>query len=207
MLAPPMGDDVEHSLRVLTVGTRFRADAVTDGEPLWPAVVDALRARGDAVTVLTTDEPGPALDGVERSLGWFRSADDSGWRRPPRMEASRIARHALLRFGRLGVQQKPDVVLWGPLGGLPLTLVGAAAVPEVALVLDGWPAYGPDADPGTRRGGWDPGAVAAWLCADDGLAVTTRAVGGVDPGRVVVAASVGAVLDTLTRVSVDPHRP
>lgn len=166
-------------LRILTVGERYRADGAPDvGARLWPALVKTLRARGDDVRVLTTDDPGPHLDGVDRDLHWFRAVDGS-WRRPARLEASRISRHGLLRLGEVEQAFRPQAVVWVAMGGLPLTLIGATGLPEVACVLDDWPVYGPQVDLRARQEGWDPAAVGAWTCADAELRDSTlTAFGG-----------------------------
>lgn len=203
MLAAEMADTTSPRLRVLTVGSRYRAAGGADDAPGWSALVDALRARGDSVRVLTTDEDGPELDGVDRSLHWFRAAD-GGWRRPARLEASRISRHGLLRLGSTLQHFKPHVVVWTAMGGLPLTLIGASGLPELALVLDDWPVYGPQVDLKARQDGWDPGAVAAWSCADESLRTQlVRSVGDrIDAADVTVqpagdAARTAAVLARL----------
>ncbi|WP_354702353.1 hypothetical protein [Paraconexibacter sp. AEG42_29] len=175
-------------LRILTVGDRYRADAATDvGARLWPALVAALRGRGDTVSILTTDDSGPELDGVDRSLHWFRAADGS-WRRPARLEASRISRRALLRLGEIEQSFRPQAVVWVALGGLPLTLAGATGLPELACVLDDWPVYGPQVDLRARQEGWDPAAVTAWTCGDVTLrdAALTALGDRVDPAAVHV---------------------
>jgi hypothetical protein len=147
-------------LRVLTVGPRYPLGLAAEEERRWRALVAALRARGDAVRVLTTDEPGPEEEGVTRALRWHRAGD--GWARPGRLEASRVGRHGLLALGEALQAFRPHAVVWVSMGGLPLTLVGASALPELALVYDEWPLYAPHVDPQTRRDGWDPGAVARW---------------------------------------------
>lgn len=172
---------------MLTVGPRHPHGLAAGEEPQWQALHAALRARGDEVRTLTTDDPGPADPAVQRVLRWYRAAG-GGWRRPPRLESSRIGRHALLVVGETLQAFRPHVVVWVSLGGMPLTLVGATALPELALVHDEWPLYAPHVDPQTRRDGWDPGAVAHWSVrsapARDRL---LRALaGGVEPGRVVV---------------------
>jgi hypothetical protein len=191
-------------LRVLTVGPRYPLALAAGEERQWRALVAALRTRGDAVRVLTTDEPGPEEDGVRRALRWHRSGD--AWARPGRLEASRVGRHGLLVLGEELQAFRPHVLVWVSMGGLPLTLVGASALPELALVHDEWPLYAPHVDPQTRRDGWDPAAVARWSVrsapARDRL---LRALGdrvpaeraGVDPPGEGWAAAVLAHLDVL----------
>lgn len=203
-----MADRPEDTLRVLAVGSRYLSGPEDAGALGWPALVDALRARGDDVRVLTTevpDAPRPDLPGVDRSLHWFRAADGS-WRRPARLEASRISRHGLLRLGDTLQRFKPAVVVWADMGGLPLTLVGASGLPELALVLDDWPVYGPTVDLPARQEGWEPGGAAAWSCANETLRTSMlRALdGGVDPARVRVdpldvgwTAAIAARIDAL----------
>ncbi len=150
------------AMRVLTVGNRYPAAGGGGYERVWRALVAGLRARGDDVLVLTSDDPGEAMDGVRRELRWLWQ--DGRWRRPSRLEASRMGRHDLRVLGDTLQALKPDVVVWVSMGGLPLTLVGASGLPELALAHDGWPLYGPTVDPQARRGGWDPGAVTRWSC-------------------------------------------
>lgn len=149
-------------MRVLTVGNRYPADGGGGYERVWRALVGGLRARGDDAVVLTSDEPGAPLEGVHRDLRWLWQ--DGRWRRPSRLEASRLARHDLRVLGDRLQALKPDVVVWVSMGGLPLTLVGASGLPELALAHDGWPLYGATVDPHARKEGWDPGAVARWSC-------------------------------------------
>lgn len=172
---------------VLTVGDRYPPDGGSAQTAPWPALVAALRARGDEVHVLTSEESGPELAGVDRSLHWF-GAPGGGWRRPARLEASRISRHGLLCLGDVLQRLGPAAVVWTAMGGLPLTLVGASALPELALVLDDWPVYGPQVDLKARQDGWDPGAVGAWSCASAALRdeVVASLGSAVDPGRFAV---------------------
>lgn len=172
---------------MLTVGPRHPRALAPGEEGQWQALLAALTARGDAVRTLTTDEPGPPDPAVRRVLRWYRAADGT-WRRPPRLESSRIGRHALLALGETLQAFRPHVVVWVSLGGMPLTLVGAAALPELALVHDEWPLYAPHVDPQTRRDGWDPGAIAHWsVRSQPARERLLRAVGErVDPARVSV---------------------
>ncbi len=149
-------------MRVLTVGNRYPATGGGGYERVWRALVGGLQARGDDVLVLTSDEPGPAAEDVRRELRWLWQ--DGRWRRPSRLEASRLARHDLRVLGDTLQALKPDAVVWVSMGGLPLTLIGASGLPELALVHDGWPLYGPTVDPHARKEGWDPGSVTRWTC-------------------------------------------
>ncbi len=162
------------AMHVLTVGSRPRTAAEAAAQRHWDDLVAALQARGDTVTVLTTPDPGRPEDEQPQALRWFWGP--SGWRRPARLEASRIARHDLRLLGDTLQRARADVVVWTAMSGLPLTLVGATGGPELALVLDDWPVLGPQVDPNTRRDGWDPGAVGAWSCADAALAEAVRAL-------------------------------
>jgi hypothetical protein len=191
------------AMHVLTVGTRYDLAGDAPAQRLWPALAGALRARGDSVAILTTDDPGHAADDdVQRSLRWFWG--ESGWRRPARLEASRIARHDLRMLGEELQRTPAAVVVWVAMGGLPLTLVGASGRPELALVLDDWPVLGPRVDPNARRDGWDPGAVTAWSCADAALAGLTRGAlpGGALPGGALPGGALPGGADD--RVAVDP---
>ncbi len=182
-------------------GPDISAGPAPTATPVWPVLVAALRARGDTVHVLTTEAPiadpatvaAPGHDGLardddtKRTLQWFWG--DGRWRRPARLEASRIARHDLRVLGDALRACRAEVVVWAAMGGLPLTLVGASGVPEMALVHDPWPRYGPQVDPQARREGWDPGAVACWSCASVALrADAAAAMPAVEPARLVVDA-------------------
>jgi len=176
-------------MRVLTVGVRFPEQS----DAPWPVLVAALRARGDTVHVLTTEGAGPEGNGVDRALRCFWDEERGAFRRPPRLEASRIARHDLRVLGDTLRAVRADAVVWTAMGGLPLTLIGASGLPELALVLDDWPGYGPQVDPVTRRDGWDPAAVLAWCCATDALAASATALGTVAADRVSVGTDAVAV--------------
>lgn len=165
-------------MRVLTVGNRHPASGGGGYETVWRALVAHLRAEGDDVEVLTSDEPGDAMPGVHRELPWFWA--DGAWRRPGRRQARATEGEALKAVARHVRLFRPDVVLWVSPGGLPLAVVGATGVPEAALVHDGWPVYGPQVDPRSRRNGWDPGSVVVWSC--NSAFVRDRVLAALSPG-------------------------
>jgi glycosyltransferase involved in cell wall biosynthesis len=151
------------SVRVLAVGNLYPPAATGGYERIWVSTVEALRARGHEVRVLTSDAPpaGPEIEpGVLRDLRWYSRG--GRWIRAGRVRAGRIERHdlAVLRE-HLGWA---DVVSWWGMGGLPLALLqepAAAGVPAVGVVGDGWMVYGFEADPRARP--FDLGACARWL--------------------------------------------
>ena len=147
-------------MRVLTVGNRFPASGGGGYEAVWRALVAYLRAAGDEVDVLTTDEPGPAIDGVHRDLPWHWI--DGAWRDLGRREARRLEGRAVEILADHVQRFAPDVVVWLSMGGLPLGLISRSGHPEVGLVHDGWPVYGATVDPAAARGGWDPAGVRTW---------------------------------------------
>jgi glycosyltransferase involved in cell wall biosynthesis len=149
-------------VRILTVGNRYPVAGGGGHEAIWRALVGHLRDEGDEVEVLTSDEPGDPMPGVHRELPWFWA--DGAWLRPGPRAARAIEGQALATVARHVRRFAPDVVLWVAMGGLPLAVVGASGVPEAALVHDGWPVYGPQVDPRTRRKGWDPDPVRVWSC-------------------------------------------
>ena len=101
--------------------------------------------------VLATDTvlaPGAGEEdaGVTRALRWYWR--DHAWPRVGWRERVAIERHD----ARLVRERDADVVMWWAMGGLPMSLLAAARTPAVAVVLDGWPVYGPQVDPGHVRG-------------------------------------------------------
>lgn len=116
-------------------------------------VVTRWRARGHAVTVLTTHTrlPGVADDaheqGVRRELGFYwvdHRLPERSWRDRLRLErASHAALHRALD------QTRPDVVSFWSMGALSLGLLEATAargLPVVLVVCDDWLVYGERAD-------------------------------------------------------------
>lgn len=128
-------------------------------EVLWAGAVQALRAKGHEVRVLSTlpdpsDRAVPAgtAPEVHRELRWYwrdHSFPPIGARATAALERANAAvlRRHLEGFG-------PDVVAWWAMGGMSLSLlaqVRRAGVPAVGVVGDDWMVYGPGVDRWTRR--------------------------------------------------------
>lgn len=142
-------------MRVLAIGNRAPDSGAGGYERIFGGTVDALRARGHAVRVLTPPQ-----------LRWYWR--DGEWVRRGRRAVQRHDR-AVLAEALEGV----DVVSFWGLGGLPLALVDwvrAAGVPAVGVVADGWMVYGPQVDPGPPV---DLGPGVRWLFISE--AVRARA--------------------------------
>ena len=156
-------------MRVLTVGNRYPPAGTGGYERVWQAAVEGLRAAGHEVSVLTT-----ALDsgiessvvelGVQRVLRWpWRPG---GWERLGPLAAVRQERHNAAAFAEAA--RRADLVCWFSLGGLSLSLISRCSPPQLAVVHDGWPLYGPGVDPWTARWGrlsrhrYDPRRVDHW---------------------------------------------
>jgi glycosyltransferase involved in cell wall biosynthesis len=133
--------------RVLTIGNLWPPAGGGGYERIWVAAVDALRAAGSEVRVLTTDAPAPSDDAV-RALRWY--SRDGAWLRPGPLAAWRIERHNARVLERELGRFAPDVVLFFAMGGMSLSLVERVDVPAVGVVGDGWMVYGRDADAWTR---------------------------------------------------------
>ena len=135
-------------MRVLTVGNRFPPAGTGGYERVWEAAVAGLRAAGHDAVVLTPPE-----------LGWY-------WRDHafPRKRLDEVLR--LERRNRRvldGHLAGADLVVWFAMGGMSLSLLARPRVPQLAVVHDGWPLYGPGVDQGTRRG-WPKDRVTWWSC-------------------------------------------
>lgn len=152
-------------MRVLTVGNRYPPEGTGGYERVWAAAVAGLRAAGHDTTVLTT-EGGEGAPGVHRELRWswhehaFVSLGLRATRALEAHNAAVLATHA----------READLVVWFSMGGMGLSLVARAPVPQLAIVHDGWPLYGPRVDPWTARWGrwsrrrYDPARIAWWSC-------------------------------------------
>lgn len=119
---------------------------------MWHSAVEALRASGHTVRVLTTDheragrrDTGDA--DIWRDLRWYWR--DHGFPRRTLRQALAIERHNLAVVSRHLDEFSPDVVSWWPMGGMslgPMELVRRRGVPAVAFVHDDWLLYGPIVD-------------------------------------------------------------
>lgn len=156
-------------MRVLTVGNRYPPAGTGGYERIWQAAVEALRAAGHEVDVLTTvpdsaTEPPAVEPGVQRVLRWPWRPE--GWERPGPVAAARQERHNAAAFAE--AERGADLVCWCSMGGLSLSLISRCSNPQLALVHDGWPLYGPGVDPWTARWGrasrhrYDPRRVDHW---------------------------------------------
>jgi len=148
-------------MRVLSIGNRYPPHGVGGYERVWRSLVTHLRSRGDEVTVLCTDVrdgPTDAADdsGVHRDLRW--AWEPGGWRALARAEARTLVAHDRQVLAERCATDRPELVVWTNMGGLPLVLlddVAARGLPAVAVVHDGWLVYGPRVDPGaTLRRPW-----------------------------------------------------
>lgn len=154
-------------MRVLTVGAMYPPHARGGYERVWAAWVDHLRRRGDEVTVLTTDHREPGVPdapqpGVHRDLRWYWR--DEAFLPLGPLAAGRLERHNARAFARHA--DGADVVAWFAMGGMSLGLVSRTTLPQLAVVHDAWPSYGPQVDRWSARWGrrhvWDPARIAAW---------------------------------------------
>lgn len=156
-------------MRVLTVGNRFSSAHAGGYERIWTAAVDGLRGAGHDVEVLSP----PALE-------WYW--EDHAFRQAGVRERLGIER----RNRRVLDAHLPgaDLVVWFAMGGMSLALLGRPRVPQLAVVHDGWPIYGPLVS--TLRGRWPKGRVDWWSCnsAFTRDAIVARA--GIAPERTSV---------------------
>ena len=186
---------VARYVRVLTVGNRYPPHGTGGYERVWQAAVAGLAAAGHAVTVLTTDhrEPGvPPADeepGVHRALRWY-------WRDheflPLGLGATRdLERHNARVFA--ANERGAELVVWFSMGGMGLGLNARTAAPQLAVVHDGWPTYGPRVDRWTARWGrlaghrYDPARIDRWSFNSAYTRdLLVRAGVGIDPARASV---------------------
>jgi glycogen(starch) synthase len=167
-------------VRVLTVGNMYPPHHLGGYELMWEAGVEALRAAGHDVRVLTTDYRSPgggpaAVDDREtrRDLRWY-------WRDHefPRMslrERLALERHNARVLERELGEVDPDVVSWWAMGGMSLSLierVRRSRTPAVGFVHDDWMLYAPKVDAWQRTVRWlgpvgpavrDLGSAARWV--------------------------------------------
>ncbi len=182
-------------MRVLTVGNRYPPHGAGGYERVWQAAVAGLTAAGHDVTVLTTDHRDPEVawvaeeQGVHRALRWYwhdHAFLDLGFtatRALERHNAEAFAAHA----------RGADLVVWLSMGGMGMSLIARAAAPQLAVVHDGWPTYGPEVDRWTARWGrlakhrYDPARIDWWSFNSAYTRdLLVRAGVGIDPARVSV---------------------
>jgi glycosyltransferase involved in cell wall biosynthesis len=142
-------------------------------ELMWRAGATALRDRGHAVRILTTDYRSAAVEDppsedpdVHRELRWY-------WRDHefPRLgfrERVRLERHNGRVLDRHLAEHSPDVVTWWAMGGMSLSLIERVrrrGLPAVGFVHDDWMIYGPKVDQWARmlRRFPDFGRAGRWL--------------------------------------------
>jgi len=162
-------------VRILTVGNLYPPH-LGGYELSWQGAVDALRARGHEVAVLTTDTPlppgsPPDPPHVSRSLRWYWR--EHAWPRVGLAERARIERDTARVLARAVTRLAPDAVAWWGMGGMSLNLierVRRAGLPAVGFVHDDWMIYGPQVDGWQRvarrlpgAAGVDLGGAARWL--------------------------------------------
>jgi len=141
-------------MRVLSVGNMYPPHHLGGYEVMWSAGVDALRAAGHEVRVLTTDyrSPGPdpaAPDDPEgrRDLRWYWRDHEFPWL--SFRERLALERHNARVFGRELAEVDPDVVSWWAMGGMSLSMIERVrrlGMPAVGFVHDDWMLYGPKVD-------------------------------------------------------------
>jgi glycosyltransferase involved in cell wall biosynthesis len=165
-------------LRVLAISSLYPPHHLGGYEAVHRGVDEELIRRGADVRVLVSDHL--EQDALERRLpdppGVHRELR-SYWRDHafPRMGPFRVLaqerhNHRVLR--RHLQEHRPDVVVFWAMGGMSLSLVGAvrhAGIPEVHVVHDRWPIYGPQFDRfarGIRPLGPARGALARSLGSD-----------------------------------------
>jgi glycosyltransferase involved in cell wall biosynthesis len=132
-------------------------------ELMWEAAVEALRARGHQVRVLSSDFEQAGVRGgddqVSRELRWY-------WRdhRFPRLslrERLAIERHNLACLERHLHELRPQLVSFWAMGGMSMSLVERVArtgPAALANVHEDWMLYGPRADGWQRAFGRAPTA-------------------------------------------------
>jgi len=197
-------------VRVLTVGNRYPPHGTGGYERVWRAAVAGLAAAGHEVTVLTSDHREPGVPGgadeheinreprlasgvhepaVHRDLRWYWR--DHAFLALGPVAASRLERDNARAF--LTHAREADLVVWFSMGGMGLSLVARTAAPQLAVVHDGWPTYGPRVDRWTARWGrlarhrYDPARIDWWsLNSAWTRDLLVRAGVGIDPARTSV---------------------
>ena len=134
-------------MRILTVGNLYPPHHLGGYELVWQAAVRALREAGHEVRVLTTDHrlqgAGPDEEpGVHRDLRWYWR--DHAWPRLSWRERWAVESHNRRVFDEHAADA--DLVSWWAMGGLSMSLLGRAGLPEIGWVNDEWLYYGPHVD-------------------------------------------------------------
>jgi glycogen synthase len=141
-------------VRVLAVGNMYPPHHLGGYELMWEAGVEALRAGGHDVRVLTTDYRSPgagpaAGDDPEtrRDLRWYWRDHEFPWL--SLRERLALERHNARVLERELDEVQPDVVSWWAMGGMSLSLierVRRSGTPAVGFVHDDWMLYAPKVD-------------------------------------------------------------
>jgi glycogen synthase len=134
-------------VRILTVGNMYPPHHLGGYEVIVKSAVDHLRAKGHEVAVLTTDFALPEPNGAEeprvfRQLRWYWH--DHEFPRLSLAERLRLERHNGEVFDRRLRELAPEVILWGPMGGMSTSLIERAnrrGLPAACLVCDNWLLY------------------------------------------------------------------
>jgi glycogen(starch) synthase len=136
-------------MRVLTVGNMYPPHHLGGYELMWSAGVEALRAAGHEVRVLTTDYRSPGPDPgapedpeVRRDLRWYWRDHEFPWLSLRKRLV--LERHNARVLDRELGEADPDVVSWWAMGGMSLSLVArvrGSGTPAVGFVHDDWMLY------------------------------------------------------------------
>jgi hypothetical protein len=190
-------------VRVVTVGNRYPPHGTGGYERVWQAAVVGLRAAGHDVTVLAPGDRDPSVSwaaeepGVHRDLRWYWK--DHAFLPLGLSESRALERHNAEVFA--AHERGADLVAWFSMGGMSLSLTARTAAPQLAVVHDGWPTYGPAVDRWTARWGrlgharYDPARIAWWsfnsawtrdLLVRAGVGSITRAPRSSRPGSTTV---------------------
>ena len=159
------------------MGNRYPPWSMGGYEVVWAESVEALRARGHPVRVLTTvadpsEHPSAAAapQDTHRDLRWYWRAHafpSLGVR-----EVMALERENAAVLSRHIDAHRPDVVVWWAMGGMSLALVERvrrAGLPAVGVVGDEWMVYGPHVDAWTARWRRWPGPLATAAGALSGI--------------------------------------
>ena len=140
-------------MRILTVGNMYPPHHLGGYELIWQEAVRRLRANGHEVTVLTSDlrrgDRPEEDEGVRRELRLYWHEHE--WPRFGVRQRLALERHNAEAFDRLVAAERPGAVMWAPMGGVSLSLLGRAhrsGLAGGAMVCDEWLLYGP------RRDAW-----------------------------------------------------